>query len=70
MRAAVLGLGIATLWLSLIVLLPLAAVVRVKSTAASRFWSVVTSPRAIAALVLTLVISLARGGGQRGRRAR
>lgn len=51
-----LGLGIATAWLSLIVLLPLATVA-VKSTQAS-FWSVVTSPRAVSALVLSIVISL------------
>jgi sulfate transport system permease protein len=51
-----LALGLSTLWLSIIVLIPLASVV-VKSTEAS-FWSVVTSPRAVAALVLTVGISL------------
>jgi len=51
-----LGLGIATIWLSLIVLIPLAAVV-VKATEAD-FWEVVTSPRVVAALELTLGISL------------
>ncbi|HVI19483.1 MAG TPA: sulfate ABC transporter permease subunit CysT [Gaiellales bacterium] len=51
-----LGLGIATLWLSLVVLIPLAAVV-VKATEAD-FWSVVTSPRVLAALELTVGISL------------
>jgi sulfate transport system permease protein len=49
-------LGISTVWLSVIVLIPLAAVV-VKSTEAN-FWSVVTSPRAIAAFELTLGTSL------------
>jgi sulfate transport system permease protein len=43
-------------WLSVIVLMPLATVA-VKSTQAS-FWSVVTSPRAVSALVLSVVISL------------
>jgi sulfate/thiosulfate transport system permease protein len=51
-----LGLGIATVWLSLIVLLPLATVA-VKSTQAS-FWEVISSPRAVSALVLSVVISL------------
>jgi sulfate/thiosulfate transport system permease protein len=52
-----LGLGISTVWLSLIVLIPLASVVA-KSTHA-QFWSVVTSPRAIAAFELTIGMSLA-----------
>ena len=52
-----LALGLSTLWLSLIVLIPLASVV-VKATGAS-FWSVVTSPRAIAALELSVGVSLA-----------
>ncbi len=51
-----LALGLSTLWLSLIVLIPLAAVV-VKSTEAD-FWEVVTAPRTVAALVLTVGISL------------
>jgi sulfate transport system permease protein len=51
-----LGLGIATIWLSLIVLIPLAAVV-VKATEAD-FWHAVTSPRAIAALELSVGVSL------------
>jgi len=51
-----LGLGIATIWLSLVVLIPLSAVV-VKATEAD-FWEVVTSPRVVAALELTLGISL------------
>jgi sulfate transport system permease protein len=49
-----LGLGIATLWLSVIVLLPLAAVL-VKSFEGG--WAAITAPAAVAALVLTVVIS-------------
>ena len=54
-----LGLGIATLWLSVVVLLPLAAVL-VKSFAdgPAAFWDAITSPSARAALTLTLGISL------------
>jgi sulfate/thiosulfate transport system permease protein len=46
-------------WLSLIVLLPLAAVVQ-KSLAGglSQFWDEVTSPQAVAALELTVVVSV------------
>jgi sulfate/thiosulfate transport system permease protein len=51
-----LALGLSTLWLSLIVLIPLAAVV-VKSTEAD-FWAVVTAPRTVSALALTVGISL------------
>lgn len=51
-----LALGLSTLWLSLIVLIPLAAVV-VKSTEAD-FWEVVTAPRTVAALALTVGLSL------------
>jgi sulfate/thiosulfate transport system permease protein len=43
-------------WLSVIVLMPLATVA-VKSTQAS-FWSVITAPRTLSALVLSVVISL------------
>ncbi len=56
-RGTNLGLGIATTWLSLIVLIPLAAVVA-KSTQAD-FWAVVTSPRARAAFELTIGLSIA-----------
>jgi len=54
-----LGLGLGTLWLSLIVLVPLAAVVA-KSTdgGASAFWASVSSRQAVDALALTLVASL------------
>jgi sulfate transport system permease protein len=49
----------ATAYLSLIVLLPLAAVVaRSLDGGAGRFWDVVSAPQAVAALKLTLVISL------------
>lgn len=51
------ALGISTIWLSLIVLLPLAAVVA-KSTQAD-FWAVVSAPRTIAAFELTIGMSLA-----------
>jgi sulfate/thiosulfate transport system permease protein len=55
-----LGVGIASGYLSVIVLLPLAAVV-VRSTegGASGFWQAVSSPQAVAALELTLVVSFA-----------
>jgi len=52
-----LGFGVSTLWLGLIVLLPLAAVV-VRSLDAS-FWTVVTSRQAVSSLVFTLWISIA-----------
>jgi sulfate/thiosulfate transport system permease protein len=52
-----LGPGIATLWLSVIVLLPLAAVV-VRSFDGP-FWEAVTSRQTIAALRFTLLVSLA-----------
>ena len=58
-RPGVLGLGISTLWLSLIVLLPLAAVV-VRSTEGGwdAFWNVVTSRQSVAALRFTVEVSL------------
>jgi sulfate/thiosulfate transport system permease protein len=51
--------GLVTGWLSLMVLIPLAAVV-VKSTEGglSAFWDAATSPQALAALELTLLASL------------
>jgi sulfate transport system permease protein len=54
-----LGLGLGTLWLSLIVLVPLSAVVA-KSTDAgwSGFWNAVSSRQAVSALELTLIASL------------
>src|SRR4051812_15251076 len=53
-----LGLGVATLWLSVVVLLPLAAVV-VKSfdNGIGGFWDAITTPGALAALRITLAIS-------------
>jgi sulfate/thiosulfate transport system permease protein len=58
-RPGALGLGISTLWLSVIVLLPLAAVV-VRSTDGgfAEFWNVVTSRQAVAALRFTIGVSL------------
>jgi sulfate transport system permease protein len=58
--AGALGLGVATLWLSLIVLLPLAAVVdRSLEGGLSAFWTSVSSRQAVAALRFTILISLA-----------
>jgi sulfate transport system permease protein len=58
-EGASLGLGLGTLWLSLIVLVPLAAVVA-KSTDGGwhGFWTAVSSRQAVDALVLTLLASL------------
>ncbi len=53
------GLGVATLYLSVIVLLPLAAVaVKAFSGGIAAFFDSVTSPVAIKSLVITLVVSL------------
>jgi sulfate/thiosulfate transport system permease protein len=58
--AGALGLGIAMLWLSLIVLLPLAAVVdRSVQDGLGAFWTSVSSRQAVAALRFTVLISLA-----------
>ncbi len=55
-----LGLGVATLWLSVIVLLPLAAVVvRSLDGGLGTFWDAVSSRQAVAALRFTLLVSLA-----------
>jgi sulfate/thiosulfate transport system permease protein len=52
--------GLVTTYLSLIVLLPLAAVVwRASSDGAASFWRAATAPQALAALRLTFLISLA-----------
>jgi sulfate transport system permease protein len=58
-RPGALGLGVSTLWLSLIVLLPLAAVV-VRSTDGGfdAFWSAVSSRQAVSALRFTIGVSL------------
>lgn len=54
-----LGVGVATLWLSIIVLLPLAAVVlRSVEGGPDTFWSAVTSRQALAALRFTVLVSL------------
>jgi len=59
-RAGAIGLGVTTLWLSLIVLLPLAAVVaRSLDGGLGTFWAAVSSPQAVAALRFTLLVSLA-----------
>ena len=54
-----LGIGIATLWLSLIVLLPLAALAfHSVSEGLGTFWSAITAPAALATLRITVVVSL------------
>src|SRR5690348_12671068 len=58
-RASGLGLGTAVLWLSLLVLLPLAAVVvQAFDSGWSGFWDAVTTPQAEETLKLTIVSSL------------
>jgi sulfate transport system permease protein len=57
--AGSLGLGVATLWLSLIVLLPLAAVaVRGFDNGLEGFWQSATSRQALSALRFTVLVSL------------
>lgn len=57
--AGALGLGIATLWLSVIVLLPLSAVaVKSLDGGTAAFWQAVSSRQAVAALRFTLVVSV------------
>jgi sulfate transport system permease protein len=58
-RPGALALGISTLWLSIIVLLPLAAVV-VRSTEGGfdTFWNAVSSRQAVSALRFTIGVSL------------
>ena len=59
MRPGGLALGLSTLYLSIIVLLPLAAVaVKAVTQSPSSFWQSVTNPTSIKALVITLVASL------------
>lgn len=56
---APLGLGLVTIYLSLIVLIPLAAVIwRSTDNGASGFWSALTSPQAWASLKLTVLAAL------------
>jgi sulfate transport system permease protein len=53
------GLGVATLWLSVIVLLPLAAIaVRSFDNGLSGFWDAISAPGARAALEVTLLVSI------------
>jgi sulfate transport system permease protein len=55
-----LGLGVATLYLSVIVLLPLAALAwRSVSDGGGSFWSAISSPESLSALELTCLVSLA-----------
>jgi sulfate transport system permease protein len=55
-----LGLGLSTLWLSVIVLLPLSAVVAHSlDGGAGAFWAAVTSRQALSALRFTVLVSLA-----------
>ena len=57
--AGALSLGISTLWLSLIVLIPLAAVVsRSLDGGFEDFWNSVTTRQAVSALQFTVVVSL------------
>lgn len=54
------GLGLAVLWLSLLVLLPLAAVVsKAAGAGLSDFWAAVTTHQALAAIRLTVLASAA-----------
>ncbi len=53
------GVGIATLWLSLLILVPLGAVVwRAQRDGLGSFWDAVTTPQAVAAIRLTVVCAL------------
>ena len=55
-----LGLGVAVMWLSLLVLIPLAAVVAQSAGGGwTGFWDAVTTPAALTALRLTVLSSLA-----------
>jgi sulfate transport system permease protein len=57
--AASLGLGIGVLWLSVLVLLPIAALlVAASSEGLAGFWEAITAPDALAALRLTIGTSL------------
>ncbi|GAB2468009.1 ABC transporter permease [Jatrophihabitans fulvus] len=58
-RGAGLGLGVGVLWLSIIVLLPMAAlVVAASGEGVAGFWDAVTAPDARSAMTLTVGISL------------
>ncbi len=59
MRRGGLGLGVATLYMSVIVLVPLAAVlVKALSSGPGFFWDAVTTPLALKALGITLFVSV------------
>jgi sulfate transport system permease protein len=55
---AALGIGVVTVYLSVIVLLPLAAIVWFAGTNGGSFWTAVTSPTTVASLKLTVGASL------------
>ena len=58
-RGTMFGAGLATLWLSLLVLIPLGAVVwRAREDGATAFWDAATAPEAAAAIRLTVGASL------------
>src|ERR1700710_2741473 len=58
-RAGALPPGISTLWLTLIVLLPLAALLdRSLSQGTGTFWDAVTTRQAVSALKFTVIVSL------------
>jgi len=55
-----LGLGVTTLWLSVMVLLPLAAlIVKASEGGFSTAWDAITAPQSVAALKFTVLVSLA-----------
>jgi sulfate transport system permease protein len=57
-RGTALGLGMATLWLSLLVLIPLAAVVwRAGEDGFGAFWDAATAPEALSAIRFTVAVS-------------
>ena len=59
-RGSTIGLGVAVIWISLLVLLPLAAVVVTATEDGwSGFWKTVTSPSVLASLRLTVLTALA-----------
>lgn len=58
-RPGPLSIGVVTLWLSLIVLLPLAAVVaKSLEGGLAGFWDAITDRQAVAAMTFTLIVSL------------
>lgn len=58
--ASGLTLGVVVLWMSVLVVLPLAAVVgQAFGSGGSRFWSAVTAPETRSAVVLTVLLALA-----------